>query len=190
MRTRASAACANGSVDARSFGRACLLAQVGRFGCGRVGRGDERGCLGAQLCDVAAGDDRSGRTTEPHEVAFRGGGAFRRGRELAPQHALGFAELTQCRAETRGPVGSGLPPRAERRLDDVDRPVERVERPLESAGRREQRLQRPGTGPPDAQPWRGRCERGLCLLRLLVGAGRSTLGEASLIRQRPRRCGM
>src|SRR5204862_4431665 len=45
---------------------------------------------------------------------------------------------------------------------------------------------RPGPAPPDAQPWRSRRDRGLCLLRLLVGAGRGTLGEASLIRQGPR----
>src|SRR5207248_1610730 len=111
----------------------------------------------AQLLSEAAGarasgvDARAYRRLETRgRLAFRGGGAFRRGRELAPQHALCLAELTQCRAETGGPVGSGLAPRAQRRLDDVDRPVERVERSLESAGRREQRLQRPGAGPPDA----------------------------------------
>src|SRR5205814_5793732 len=135
---------------------------------------------------IAAGVDSSGLAAESREVALGGGRTLGGCGELATQIALGLAELPQRRAEPGGPVCTRFTPRAERRLDKVDRPVERLEGALEPACRCEQRLQRPDAGAPDTQSRRRGRERSLCLRSLVVGRDRRTLRDPRLLRKRLR----
>ena len=98
-------------------------------------------------------------------------------RDDATQLALRLTELAQPRAECSGALRAGLAARAQRRLDDVHRAVERLERALEPVRRSEQRLQRAGAGAPDPQARRRLRECRFRPGRPLLGALGRTLGE-------------
>ena len=138
VRTRAPPAGPDGGVDPRGLGGAGALAELGRLGRGRVVRGDER----ARLVRRSPSSPAPPSTLPPSRERSRSAAEARldRGCELAAQRALGLAELAQRRAERGGALGAGLAAGAQRRLDDVDRAVERLERALEPRRRGEQRL--------------------------------------------------
>ena len=180
MRTRAPPARADRGVDASSLGRPRALAELRGLGRGGVVRGDER----ARLVAVAVRLGGRERAAEPREVALCGRRSFDGSSELAAQRALGIAELAQRGAERSRAARAGFAACAQRRLDDVDRMVERLERALEARGRGEQSLERGRRGAADAKPRRGSGERRLRLLGLLVGARGGTLREPCLFGER------